>query len=73
MDFSFSDEQQAVIELARQILSEHCTQEQLRKIEQSGEPRFDRDLWAKLAEAAANICPVRPIPVMISSKIRRTS
>jgi alkylation response protein AidB-like acyl-CoA dehydrogenase len=51
MDFAYSDEQQAAIELARQILGDHCTPQRLRALEQSGAPRFDRALWAKLAEA----------------------
>jgi alkylation response protein AidB-like acyl-CoA dehydrogenase len=51
MDFSYSDEQQAAIELARQILSDHATPQRMRALEQAGGPRFDRELWAKLAEA----------------------
>ena len=51
MDFSYSDEQLAAIELARQILSDHCTPQRLRALELSGKPRFDRELWTKLAEA----------------------
>jgi len=51
MDFSYSDEQQAAIELARQILSDHCTPQRLRAVELAGGPRFDRDLWGQLAEA----------------------
>jgi alkylation response protein AidB-like acyl-CoA dehydrogenase len=51
MDFSYSDEQQAAIELARQILSDACTPQHLRALELSGKPRFDRSLWGKLAEA----------------------
>jgi len=50
MDFAYSDEQQAAIELARQILSDHCTPQRLRALELAGGPRFDRALWAKLAE-----------------------
>ena len=51
MDFSYSDEQQAAIELARQILTDACTPQRLRALELSGQPRFDRELWSKLAEA----------------------
>ncbi len=51
MDFRYSDDQAAVIELARQILDDHCTQEALRATEKSGGPRFDRVLWKKLVEA----------------------
>ena len=51
MDFSYSDDQAAAIDLARQILTDHSTPKQLRAIEQAGGPRFDRELWAKLADA----------------------
>jgi len=51
VDFSYSDEQQAAIELARQILTNHCTPQRLRAIELEGGPRFDRALWRQLAEA----------------------
>jgi 3-oxocholest-4-en-26-oyl-CoA dehydrogenase beta subunit len=51
MDFSYSDEQQAAIELARQILSDACTPAHLRALELSGKPRFDRALWSKLGES----------------------
>jgi alkylation response protein AidB-like acyl-CoA dehydrogenase len=51
MDFSYSDEQQAILELARQILSDGTSQERLRQVERGGAPRFDRELWARLAGA----------------------
>ena len=51
MNFSYSDEQQAAIELARQILADACTPQRLRALELSGRPRFDRELWDKLAES----------------------
>ena len=51
MDFSYSDDQQAIIELARQILEDHCTQKQLQKVEKGDGARFDRELWVVLAEA----------------------
>jgi alkylation response protein AidB-like acyl-CoA dehydrogenase len=51
VDFSYSDEQQAAIELARQILTDHCTPQRLRALELAGGPRFDRALWRQLAEA----------------------
>lgn len=51
MDFSFSEDQQAVIELAAKLLSENATHERQREIERAGGPRFDRELWQKLAEA----------------------
>jgi alkylation response protein AidB-like acyl-CoA dehydrogenase len=51
VDFSYGDEQQAAIELARQIFSDHCTPQRLRAVERAGGPRFDRELWSALAEA----------------------
>ncbi len=51
MDFAYSSEQQAAIDLARQILSDHCTPQRLRALELGAGPRFDRELWAKLARA----------------------
>jgi alkylation response protein AidB-like acyl-CoA dehydrogenase len=51
MDFAYSDEQQAAIDLARQILSDQCTPQKLRALELAGGPRFDRGLWKQLAEA----------------------
>ena len=51
MDFSYSDEQQAAIDLARQILGDQCTAQKLRALELAGGPRFDRALWKQLAEA----------------------
>jgi alkylation response protein AidB-like acyl-CoA dehydrogenase len=51
MDFSFTDEQQAIAALAKQILGDGATHERLRQLERSGRPRFDADLWQRLAEA----------------------
>lgn len=51
MDFSFSDEQQAIQRLARQILGDGATHERLRHVERSGGARFDRDLWRSVIEA----------------------
>jgi hypothetical protein len=51
MDFSYSDEQQAAIDLARQILADQCTPQRLRALDLAGGPRFDRALWKQLAEA----------------------
>jgi alkylation response protein AidB-like acyl-CoA dehydrogenase len=50
MDFSLSEEQQEVRELARKILEDRCTQEQLRAVEAS-EDGVDLDLWRDLARA----------------------
>lgn len=50
MDFAFTDEQQALRELARKILETEATPDRLREIERSDE-RIDRELWNTLAEA----------------------
>lgn len=50
MDFALTEEQEAVVDLARQILTDRCTQERLREVE-SGAEWFDRDLWSELAKA----------------------
>jgi alkylation response protein AidB-like acyl-CoA dehydrogenase len=49
MDFAFSEEQEAVRDLARQICGQ-VTQERLKEVE-AGPDRFDRALWSDLAEA----------------------
>jgi alkylation response protein AidB-like acyl-CoA dehydrogenase len=50
MDFSFTEEQNEIQGLARQILSDKVTHERLKEIE--AEPDwFDRDLWGELAKA----------------------
>jgi alkylation response protein AidB-like acyl-CoA dehydrogenase len=51
MDFAYDDEQQAAIDLARQILSDQCTPQKLRALELAGGPRFDRALWKQIGEA----------------------
>jgi alkylation response protein AidB-like acyl-CoA dehydrogenase len=50
MDFSYAEEQQAIVELAGQILADGTSKERLQEIER-GEVRFDRELWGKLAGA----------------------
>jgi alkylation response protein AidB-like acyl-CoA dehydrogenase len=50
MDFSLSEEQRAVGELAAQILAGHATPERVREVEASRD-RFDRELWRELARA----------------------
>ena len=51
MDFAYSDDQQAVLDLAAKILREGATHERETEIERGDGPRFDRALWEKLAEA----------------------
>lgn len=50
MDFSFSEEQTSIRDLARGILEKELTLERLKETE-SGEDWFDRRLWSTLAEA----------------------
>lgn len=51
MDFAYSDEQQAIFDLASQILVDGTPQERLLEIERADGPRFDPELWKKLGEA----------------------
>jgi acyl-CoA dehydrogenase len=51
LDFSYTEEQQAVFDLAKQILTEGTEPAHLLEIERSDGPRFDAELWAKLGEA----------------------
>ncbi|MBA2607328.1 MAG: acyl-CoA/acyl-ACP dehydrogenase [Actinobacteria bacterium] len=50
MDFGFSEEQQAVRDLATQILETQVTHERLRALETAGE-YIDRDAWSAFADA----------------------
>ena len=50
MDFALSEEQQAIVELATQILTDMCAPERLREVE-AGADWFHRDLWSELAKA----------------------
>ena len=50
MDFSFSEDQTALRDLARRILEERVTPERLKQIEASPD-RFDAETWRALAEA----------------------
>ena len=50
MDFDFSEEQQAISDLTRQIFEDKVTHERLREIEQSN-LSFDTELWETLAES----------------------
>ncbi len=51
MDFSVSEEQQEIVNLAKQILTDRSTHERLKALETSDGPRFDRELWSDLAQA----------------------
>lgn len=50
MDFALSDEQEAAVGLARQILEDRGAPERLTEVE-AGDERFDRDTWGELAKA----------------------
>jgi len=51
VNFSYTEDQQAIFDLAKQILDEGTPQTRLLEIERSDGPRFDPELWAKLGEA----------------------
>ncbi len=51
MDFGFSEQQRDVQNLARQILGDNVSPESLAQYDGYKADRFDRELWAKLAEA----------------------
>jgi acyl-CoA dehydrogenase len=51
MNFSYSEEQQAIFDLAAQILKQGTSQERLLEIERSDGPRFDPELWAEFGRA----------------------
>src|SRR5688572_5809747 len=51
MDFSLSEEQQALGELATQILTDAVTHERLSELEQAQWTVFDRAAWKQLADA----------------------
>jgi len=53
MDFNYSEEQEAVRQLAGQICGERSTHERLKQVEAEAgdEGPFDRDLWRELAAA----------------------
>jgi alkylation response protein AidB-like acyl-CoA dehydrogenase len=53
MDFTYSEEQEAVRQLAGQIFTDRVTHERLKQLESEAgdEGPFDRDLWKELASA----------------------
>jgi len=51
MEFSFSDEQQAMVDLAKQIFSDGATLDRMKALEQSDGHRFDEALWKELASS----------------------
>jgi acyl-CoA dehydrogenase len=51
LDFSLSEEQQSIADLAKQILQDLASNEKQRELEKRGGVRFDRALWKALADA----------------------
>ena len=49
MDFSFTEDQQDVQGLAKQVLEGELSHERLKEVE-GGDENFDRELWSKLAD-----------------------
>ena len=50
MNFRFTEEQESLRELAREILGNEVTAERIKDVEAAGDG-FDRETWARLAEA----------------------
>ena len=51
MDFSLTDDQTSLRDLAREILRDGATHEHLQELERAGWSVFDRPLWQKLSDA----------------------
>jgi alkylation response protein AidB-like acyl-CoA dehydrogenase len=51
MDFSFTEDQEALAGLARKILTDRVTHDSLAELEAGDGERFDRSLWGELAAA----------------------
>jgi alkylation response protein AidB-like acyl-CoA dehydrogenase len=51
MDFSLSEDQQAIGDLAAKILADKGSHERQRALEKRGGTRFDRELWSAVADA----------------------
>jgi len=65
MDFSLTEDQQAIADLAQQILGDKATHERQRALEQSGAPRFDAELWEEIGKAGLLGIPVPEDPPAI--------
>ena len=50
MDFTLDESEQAIADLAQQVLADASSHEQLRALEHGSGARFDQKLWATLAE-----------------------
>ena len=51
MDFSISEDQKSLRNLAREILTDHSTHERLKGLEKQSRSIFDRELWGRMAAA----------------------
>jgi 3-oxocholest-4-en-26-oyl-CoA dehydrogenase beta subunit len=51
VDFDLTDEQQATIDVAAKLLGDKATPDAIRAVEQADDLRFDRELWAAMADA----------------------
>jgi 3-oxocholest-4-en-26-oyl-CoA dehydrogenase beta subunit len=51
VDFAITEDQQSLVDLAHQILTEGATHERLGQLESAGWSTFDRELWSRLATA----------------------
>ena len=51
MDFTLTEEQDAIVEVATQVLGGTVTHERLKELERSGGDRFLPDVWQELAKA----------------------
>jgi 3-oxocholest-4-en-26-oyl-CoA dehydrogenase beta subunit len=51
VDFDLTDEQQATIDVAAKLLGDKATPEAIRVVEHADDLRFDRALWAAMADA----------------------
>ena len=64
MDFRFDEAQQAIADLAGQVLGDRSTHEQLRELENADGPRFDRGLWKDAGRTWACWAPASPRPTV---------
>lgn len=49
MDFTFTEEQEAISKLARELLERRATPERMTELEAGPQPRYDKALWTELA------------------------
>ncbi|MCB9606166.1 MAG: acyl-CoA/acyl-ACP dehydrogenase [Polyangiaceae bacterium] len=51
MDFAFTEDQQGLVGLCRQMFGELCAPEAIAQLEKSGQPVFHKQLWSRMAES----------------------